>query len=233
MKRFLIIGFLGLMSLGAVQAAPAKVKVASHLVLAESVDLFPGFLAGLEFQELSESLDFKVVRKSEIAVKGPILSYQDRKRKYRVSKIVHLPTRAVLTSFTTFQDQDDGGNTLGWIQNARAQVVALINDGSMMPTTAPLPEFLVGKEIFEILNSIDFVLVSESKLMARGPRAEYQDRDREYLVKLFQDKSSGQYFKLHYTNDDQYDGGNSLGWIENLANQVVGKIDDSTFYRVP
>lgn len=38
-----------------------------------------------------------------------------------------------LTAYWTFKDEDDGGNSFGWIENAKGIPVAIINDSDISP----------------------------------------------------------------------------------------------------
>ena len=52
-------------------------------------------------------------------------------------------------------------------------------------------------------------------------------------VKIYEigEVESGRLFHLNFTYEDEFDGGNSLGWIEDVETlAIVARVQDSTFY---
>jgi secreted trypsin-like serine protease len=49
-------------------------------------------------------------------------------RRYRVIHIAHVASGQSFRAYATFLDEDDGGNTLGWVEDARGRIVSTIAD---------------------------------------------------------------------------------------------------------
>jgi len=103
---------------------------------------FPAFLKNLELPHLFENADFALnyrmtdeQRKDIVTRKSPLADTYDpdRLRKYHVITITHLPSQTQYLAFATFDDVDDGGNTLGWVQDRFGRVVSRIDDSFFNP----------------------------------------------------------------------------------------------------
>lgn len=109
---------------------------------------FPDFLRNKELPSLYEDADFALSyrmldgQRKAIAIRKsplPMGSDLDRSRKYHIITIVHLPSQTQYRAYATFDDEDDGGNTLGWVEDRLGRIVSRIDDSFFSP--------LLGKRI--------------------------------------------------------------------------------------
>lgn len=116
-------------------------EASSRLRAPVSSGVFPEVLNQKEIPDLFENEEFEVSyrmldekkRAVELRV-GPLPEvYGDRKRSYHLFSITHLNTHTKLRAYATFEDSDDGGNTLGWVEDSYGRVVARIDDSFFNP----------------------------------------------------------------------------------------------------
>lgn len=124
-----------------VNAEPMLAWIAASSVDATTGE-FPDFLRNRELPSLYEDADFALSyrmmdeQQKDVAVrKRPLLDAadRDRARKYHMITIVHLPSQTQYLAYATFADEDDGGNTLGWVEDRLGRVVSRIDDAFFNP----------------------------------------------------------------------------------------------------
>lgn len=190
-----------------------------------------------ELPDLKRSKSFRVSKKVTIVERhSPILLYSDRIRTYERSEWIYKPTKLAFVVYKTFQDQDDGGNTLGWIENKDRQVVATISDSYITRYQSPsvlFPEFLKDRQVPELREDPAFAFVVESTVVRTGVLPYLMDSERHYQIIRLTHLESQTTVILFATFRDEDDGGNTLGWVEDLNGQLIAAIGDSYFNPIP
>ena len=195
-----------------------------------------------DLQELRTTKGFRPAAKSvDLNRNSPILTYSDRPRTYRRTEWTYqLPTskkaRLCFTVYATFQDEDDGGNTLGWIENNSRQVIATIADSYVQAYESPsklFPSFLQDRQVPELRDDSNFLFVEESVVVQLGALPYLQTEERHYQVIRLTHIPSQTVVILYASFRDEDDGGNTLGWVQNLQGQLIGSIGDSFFNPIP
>lgn len=192
---------------------------------------------GKELPDLQRSKSFKVSKKLlTVDRHSPILLYSDRIRTYERSEWIHKPTKLAFVVYRTFQDQDDGGNTLGWIEDKDRQVVATISDSYITRYQSPsllFPEFLKDRQVSELRDDAAFSFVVERTVVRTGVLPYLMDSERHYQMIRLTHLESQETVILFATFRDEDDGGNTLGWVEDLNGQLIASIGDSYFNPIP
>lgn len=190
-----------------------------------------------ELPDLQRSRSFKVSKKLLIVDRhSPILLYSDRIRAYERSEWIHKPSKLPFVVYRTFRDQDDGGNTLGWIEDKDRQVVATISDSYITRYQSPsglFPEFLKDRQVSELRDDPAFSFVVERTVVRMGVLPYLMDSERHYHMIRLTHLESQVTVILFATFRDEDDGGNTLGWVEDLNGQLIASIGDSFFNPLP
>lgn len=103
----------------------------------------------------------------------------------------------------------------------------------VLTSPAKAAECIFGNEI----NSLTEETTNDFSIKPLGEfvkiaRAELESTVVRVMVYEVIEKNKGNVFHLNYTYEDEFDGGNSIGWIENLQTlEIVAKIQDSNFYE--
>jgi len=79
--------------------------------------------------ELESSMQFTSVKKKSVYIPDRKEGSGGVKRHYHVEIYTHRASGEVYTVYSTYRDEDDGGNTIGWIEAEGDKVVASISDG--------------------------------------------------------------------------------------------------------
>jgi hypothetical protein len=190
-----------------------------------------------DLPDLQRSKSFKVSKKLLIVDRhSPILLYSDRIRAYERSEWIHKPSKLAFVVYKTFRDQDDGGNTLGWIENKDRQVVATISDSYITRYESPstlFPTFLTDRQVPELREDPGFSFVVERTVVRTGVLPYLMDSERHYQMIRLTHLESQVTVILFATFRDEDDGGNTLGWVEDLNGQLIASIGDSYFNPIP
>jgi hypothetical protein len=190
-----------------------------------------------ELPDLYRSKSFKISKRSSVVARhSPILLYSDRIRSYERSEWTYKPTKLAFVVYKTFQDQDDGGNTLGWIENKDRQVVATISDSFITQYQSPsilFPSFLKDRQVPQVRDDPAFSFVLEDTVVRPGALPYLMDSDRHYQKIRLTHLESQVTVILFATFRDEDDGGNTLGWVEDLNGQLIASIGDSYFDPIP
>ncbi len=202
----------------------------------EAADPF-AVIYGKELPELRQSRAFKASKKvTTVQRHSPILMYSDRMRTYQRTKWTYRPSKLKFVVYATFQDQDDGGNTLGWIENIDRKVVATISDSYISAYQSPallFPEFLKDRQVPELREDPAFSFVVESVVTRLGALPYLQESEKQYQVIRLTHIESQTAVILYATFRDEDDGGNTLGWVEDLQGRLIAVIGDSYFNAIP
>ena len=190
-----------------------------------------------ELPDIQRSRSFKVSKKLAIVQRNsPILLYSDRIRTYERSEWTYKPAKLAFVVYKTFQDQDDGGNTLGWIEDKDRQVVATISDSYItryQSISLLFPDFLKDRQVPELRDDPAFSFVVEDTVIRLGALPYLMDSERHYQkIRLTHLESQTTVF-LFATFRDEDDGGNTLGWVEDVKGQLIASIGDSFFNAIP
>ncbi len=190
-----------------------------------------------DLSELKRSRSFKVSKQVTTVVRNsPILIYSDRMRTYERSEWIHKPTKLSFVVYKTFQDQDDGGNTLGWIENKDRKVVAIISDSYITRYDSParlFPAFLQDRQVPELRDDPAFSFLVEGTVVRFGALPHLADSEKHYEVIRLTHLESQTTVIMYASFRDEDDGGNTLGWVEDLQGQIIATIGDSYFNAIP
>jgi phosphoribosylaminoimidazole carboxylase (NCAIR synthetase) len=93
---------------------------------------------------------------------------------------------------------------------------------------------LFGNEISSLTEqSSDIFSVKFLGDFVKTSRLEAESENKIVRVHVYEVKETktNKIYHLNYTYEDQFDGGNAIGWIEDFTSlEVVSKIGDSRFY---
>jgi hypothetical protein len=85
-------------------------------------------LDGKEISDLVDSKEWKIEQKGKVVKVSPVPGDDNEKRHYQIEKYTAKKDGAAFLIFETFRDEDDGGNTRGWVQTLDGQLVAKVSD---------------------------------------------------------------------------------------------------------
>ncbi len=243
--RSLLTVFLSLTTLVLTQPtgqAKTRTKTPAAKCLTEFSNELYSVIYDKDLQDLRSSKGFKPAAKSlDLYRNSPILTYSDRPRTYRRTEWTYqLPSskksQLCFTVYATFQDEDDGGNTLGWIENNSRQVIATIADSYVKAYESPsklFPSFLQDRQLPELRDDPDFLFAVESVVIQLGALPYLQSEERHYQVIRLTHIPSQTVVFLYATFRDEDDGGNTLGWVQDQQAQLIASIGDSFFNPIP
>lgn len=160
---------------------------------------------------------------------------------FHVRELTHKASGIKFYDYSTFNDEDDGGNTVGWIETGYRQgrkILSEICDGGLckckvesIDQVAQSSEEDVWWDATdgECLFNDGSAFTKKTLADTSGPFKPHPSSGiKQYHARELTHNQSGRKFKEYSTFDDNDDGGNTMGWIEDATNgKVVVEIGDS------
>jgi hypothetical protein len=198
------------------------------------------FLQNKEISNLRDDGKFKFVEKGEVKRESKISGQFPGPVRFKISEITHLPSGQVTTAFVTFKDEDDGGNTGGWIQDTNGNVIGKINDGTIDLITTQsngspqIANFsiLQDKQLPDLKDDAKFKFVEKGEVKRVSKIRNQFPSAVRFKVSELTHLPSGTVTTVFATFRDEDDGGNTGGWIEDKEGNVVAQIKDSFIYLI-
>jgi hypothetical protein len=84
---------------------------------------------GEDLHDLEVSDAFKLAKRGDVVRRSRITGDDERQKSFSESEATHLQSGKTFLVFNTFKDEDDGGNTIGWVEAVPSgEIVAEIED---------------------------------------------------------------------------------------------------------
>lgn len=194
------------------------------------------FLDNKELSSIEEDRNFSLKKIREVKQVSKIPEqFGGRTVRLAVSELKHIPSGIVTIVFLTFNDEDDGGNVGGWIEDKSGRVIREIHDGGISevrrPTGGRQPDysFFQGKELAFITDDGTFKLVKmrEHKRVSKIP-GQFSGRATRFMMSSLTHIPSDNWVIVMVSFNDEDDGGATAGWIQDGDGKVVGIVEDGT-----
>lgn len=103
---------------------------------------------------------------------------------------------------------------------------------SMIFVSSYADDCVFGETLDDLYESDAFEMDEVGNAFKKSKIEEIDGKDILVSVNKLVQLKNGRVFVLNYTFDDEYDGGNTIGWIEDSETEtVVATIGDSEIYR--
>jgi hypothetical protein len=112
-------------------------------------------------------------------------------------------------------------------------IIAAILCASISGTRALGADCRFGQEISSLTEEPSLIFeVHYLGKFVKIARAEIEGTAVRVRVYEVVERATAKVFHLNYTDEDEFDGGNSIGWIEYVKSlEIVARIQDSQFYE--